>query len=91
MSYPVPVELIDRALEVIRGELEAMVEVICELRQDEHGQIVPVPGSATPDEARHGESLLQLVRDMEAVSGRFAEHQNPQWLDDLVDGKWSLS
>lgn len=84
-------DLLSRSLEQLRADLTGFVETGCNLDHDAAGQIVPRPGSCDPDCMEEIEERLGLVREIEAAIGRFAEHPQPQWLDDLVDGRWSLT
>ena len=82
-------ELLEESLEYLREQLQGDVECLCILRHVD-GDIVPEPASIDPDDAPEVERLLDLVRRIEGAVGRPAEHANPQWLDDLIDGKWGL-
>jgi hypothetical protein len=82
--------LLKRALTDLRGELVSMVETTCEIAWDgmEHA---PVPGTASPETVPAIADRVLLIREIEAEVRRPAEHPEPQWLDDLLDGKWVLT
>ncbi|ADZ70096.1 hypothetical protein [Polymorphum gilvum] len=82
-------DLLDRALFELRGELVSMVETACELAWDGMDH-VPVPGTACPVSVPGIAARALLIIEIEAEIGRPAEHPEPQWLDDLLDGKWGL-
>lgn len=84
-------DLLSRSLERLRADLASLVETSCNLDWNEAGEIVPRPGSCGIVAKEDIEQRLALVREIEAAIGRFAEHPEPQWLDDLIDGKWSLT
>ncbi|ADZ72422.1 hypothetical protein [Polymorphum gilvum] len=82
-------DLLERALAVLRGELASMVECCCELAWDGMDH-VPVAGTASPESVPVIAELALLIIEIEAEIGRPADHPEPQWLDDLLDGKWGL-
>lgn len=83
-------DLLERAIEIVRDDLQGLVEGHSSLRLAESGEIFPEPGTFSAGMMPLCEAWLQLIRDAEAEIGRFEEHRSPQWLDDLVDGKWKL-
>ncbi|MBA5777452.1 hypothetical protein H2509_13420 [Stappia sp. F7233] len=83
--------LLERALAELRHTLRSDVECACELERDWANEIIPVPGTCDEMMADLCERQLNLVRDIQAEIGGFAEHPEPQWLDDLIDGRWSLT
>lgn len=89
-SFSRPEDLLKRALADLRGELTSMVECCCELAWDGMDH-VPVPGTASPETIPAIADRVLLIREIEAEIRRPAEHPEPQWLDDLIDGKWGLS
>lgn len=82
--------LFERALAEFRGELASMVETACNLTWDGMDH-VPVPGTASPETVPAIADRVQLIREIEAEIGRPFDHPEPQWLDDLLDGKWGVA
>ncbi|SOC26969.1 hypothetical protein [Stappia indica] len=82
--------LLERSLADLRGELASMVEATCELAWDGMDH-TPVPGTAAIETGSVIADRVLLIREIEAEIGRPAEHPEPQWLDDLLDGKWGLT
>jgi|TARA_A100001391_G_scaffold50885_1_gene30975 hypothetical protein len=84
------VAVLERSLAEHRGNLSEIIESCSELDQAD-GDWVPRAGSLHHEAASAVTRLIALVRDLEAIAGRPVEHPEPQWLDDLLDGKWSAS
>ena len=85
--------LLERALVELRATLAGYVEVSCGADAD----LRPLPGSCEAECVAPIEQLLSLVRDIEAEIGTPAdlswtrELVGPEWLTDLVAGKWRLA
>ena len=90
MTQSALTEVLEDILEHLRNELQVNVESACLPGRTATGDYYPKPG--TCDEIQHPYVArpLDLVRRLEAEIGRFEDHENPQWLDDLIAGKWSL-
>jgi hypothetical protein len=81
--------LLERALHELREVLRSDVEAACDL----DGTVpfrMPRPGTCELSWLEPITRMLTLVRDIEAEIGRPFDHPEPQWLDDLLDGKWEL-
>lgn len=85
--------LLERALVELRATLAGYVETSCGCGED----LCPLPGSCEAECVASIEQLLALVRDIEAEIGTPAdlfwtrELEGPEWLTDLVAGKWDLT
>ncbi|MBV6648097.1 MAG: hypothetical protein KI789_00090 [Hoeflea sp.] len=87
----IPAEVAERTLNILRGALEAAVEGIVVFKADAWEELLPVPGSAREADADAVVPILTVVQGFEAIVGRPVEHEAPQWLDDLIDGRWFLT
>lgn len=83
-------ELLERSLATLRDLLRSDIECAFLMEGARVEDSKPVPGSGDVESLRLIVPVLDLVRDIEAAIGRPVEHPEPQWLDDLLDGKWGL-
>jgi hypothetical protein len=92
-SFSRPEDLLERALVELRATLAGYVETSCGV----DAELRPVPGSCEAECVAPIEQLLGLVRDIEAMIGTPADlgwtpdMAGPEWLTDLVAGKWGLT
>ena len=83
-------DLLERALGVLTHEAISAIESGCEFTSDGLFENAPVPGSCAPECVEHIETLLDLIRDIEAEAGP-TEEPEPEWFADLVDRRWALT
>lgn len=83
-------DLLERALAQLTHEAMSAVETCCQLVSDGLFETVPVPGTCAAEGVEHIDTLLDLIRDIEAEIGP-SEHAEPDWFADLVDRRWSLT
>ena len=84
-------DLLCRSLEWLCDDLEQNVECASSLVQSATGELLPVPGTCDDGAAAYCAELMSLITEIEDTIGRPYDHANPQWLDDLLDGEWSLT
>lgn len=82
--------LLERSLMMLRDVLRSDVECGFVMVENGLGDVVPEPGTGDPATLNLINPELCLVRDLERKIGRPVDHPEPQWLDDLIDGKWSI-
>ena len=83
-------DVLERSLAEHRWNLAEIIESCSELEEVD-GAHVPRAGTLHREAASAVSRMTALVRDLEAIVGRPVQHHEPQWLDDLLDGKWSAS
>lgn len=83
-------DLLERALGILTHEAISAIESGCEFTSDGLFENAPVPGSCAPECVEHIETLLDLIRDIEAEAGP-TEDPEPDWFADLVDRRWALT
>lgn len=76
------VELLMRALLILREDVQSLIECCSTLRQTGEDEFEPAPGTLDPDSIDDVAQRLQLVRDIEAVTGK--RSIGPIWLDDMI-------